>query len=64
MTIKITTALNRHRKALNGSRILFLGVAYKPNIDDERESPALKIIDEVFKKGGEVMYHDPFISEI
>jgi len=64
MTIKITTALNRHKKAVNGSRILFLGVAYKPNIDDERESPALKIIDEVFKKGGEVLYHDPFISKI
>lgn len=64
MTLKITSALNRHKKALNGSRILFLGVAYKPDVDDDRESPALKIIDEVVKKGGEVSYHDPFISEI
>ncbi len=64
MTIKITSALNRHKKAINGSKILFLGVAYKPNIDDSRESPALKIIDEVAKKGGEVFYHDPFIPEI
>lgn len=64
MVIKINTALNRHRKALNGSNILFLGVAYKPDIDDERESPALKIIDEVAKKGGIVSYHDPYVSDI
>ena len=61
MTIKITSALNRHKKAINGSKILFLGVAYKPNIDDSRESAALKIIDEVCKKGGDVSYHDPYI---
>lgn len=64
MTIKITTALNRHKKAINGSQILFLGVAYKPNIDDERESPALKIMDEVAKKGGDVLFHDPHISRV
>lgn len=64
MTIKIATALNRQQKSINGSKILFLGVAYKPNIDDERESPALKIIDEVAKKGGLVSYHDPYISTI
>lgn len=64
MTIKINTALNRHQKSINGSKILFLGVAYKPNIDDERESPALKIIDEVAKKGALVTYHDPYISII
>jgi UDP-N-acetyl-D-glucosamine dehydrogenase len=63
MTIKITSALNRHQKAINGSKILFLGVAYKPNIDDSRESPALKIMDEVEKKGGEVLYHDPFVPK-
>src|SRR5690606_41533835 len=44
MTIKINSALNRSRKSINGSSILFMGVAYKPNISDERESPALKII--------------------
>jgi UDP-N-acetyl-D-glucosamine dehydrogenase len=64
MTIKITSALNRHKKAMNGSKILFLGVAYKPDIDDARESPALKIMDEVAKKGGEVSYHDPFIGKV
>ncbi|WP_372774667.1 nucleotide sugar dehydrogenase [Mangrovibacterium sp.] len=64
MTIKITSALNRHKKAINGSKIMFLGVAYKPNIDDSRESPALKMIDEVVKKGGELFYHDPFVANI
>lgn len=63
MTIKITSALNRHKKSINGSKILFLGVAYKPNIDDTRESPVLKIMDEVDKKGGQVYYFDPFIPE-
>ena len=64
MTVTITSALNKHKKAINGSKILFLGVAYKPDINDERESPALKIIDEIAKKGGLVSYHDPYISEI
>lgn len=64
MTIKITSALNRQKKAINGSKILFLGVAYKPNIDDARESAALKIIDEVISKGGDVYYCDPFIPEV
>ncbi len=64
MYIKISTALNRHKKAVNGSNILFLGVAYKPNIDDARESPALDIIDTVIQKGGEVSYNDPHIPAI
>ncbi len=64
MTIKISSALNRHKKSINGSRILFLGVAYKPDIDDERESPALKIMDEVSKKGGDVIFYDPFIQKV
>ena len=64
MYIKIATALNRHKKAVNGSKVLFLGVAYKPNIDDERESPALEIMDIVAHKGGEVSYHDPYIASV
>ncbi len=64
MVIKISTALNRRRKAINGSKILFLGVAYKPNIDDERESPALEIMDTVAQKGGIVSYNDPHISKV
>ena len=64
MYIKIFTALNSQKKAVNGSNILFLGVAYKPNINDERESPALEIMDITAHKGGDVSYHDPFITEV
>lgn len=64
MYIKIATALNKHKKAVNGSKILFLGVAYKPNIDDARESPALEIMDIVARKGGDTKYHDPQIAEV
>ncbi len=64
MYIKIATALNRHQKAVNGSKILFLGAAYKPNINDARESPALEIMDITAHKGGLVSYHDPYIPEL
>jgi UDP-N-acetyl-D-glucosamine dehydrogenase len=64
MYIKISTALNKHKKSVNGSKILFLGAAYKPNIDDYRESPTLNIIDDVIIKGGIVTYNDPFIPHI
>ncbi len=64
MYIKLSTALNKHKKPVNGSKILFLGVAYKPNIDDPRESPALEIMDITAHKGGEVSYHDPYIPEV
>jgi UDP-N-acetyl-D-glucosamine dehydrogenase len=55
--------LNRFKKALNGAKILILGVAYKGDIDDYRESPALRVINEFKKVGSEVEYFDPFISE-
>lgn len=55
--------LNRDRKALNGGCILTLGVAYKQDIDDYRESPALKVIDLLKKEGAQVDYYDPFIKE-
>ena len=64
MYIKINSALNRHQKPVNGSKVLFLGVAYKPNIDDERESPAIEIMDTVVQKGGIVSYNDPHIPHI
>ena len=64
MYVKIGTALNKHQKSVNGSKILFLGVAYKPNINDVRESPAIEIIDIVVRKGGIVSYCDPHIPEI
>jgi len=53
-------ALNRERKALNGSKVLVLGVAYKKDIDDLRESPALTIIELLQKEGAEVSYNDPY----
>ena len=61
---KIAFALNRKQKAMNGSKILFLGVAYKPDIDDPRESPALLVMEQVAKKGAIVSYHDPYIPEV
>ncbi|MAE08755.1 MAG: UDP-N-acetyl-D-glucosamine dehydrogenase [Bacteroidetes bacterium] len=64
MYIKIATALNGHKKAVNGSNIMFIGVAYKPNIDDARESPALDIMDITSYKGGDVSYHDPYIENV
>lgn len=64
MYIKIATALNSQKKAVNGSKILFIGVAYKPDINDERESPALEIMDIASHKGGEVSYYDPYIPAV
>jgi UDP-N-acetyl-D-glucosamine dehydrogenase len=64
MMNKIAFALNRYKKAMNGSTILFLGVAYKPDIDDARESPALLVMEQVARKGAHVLYHDPFIPEV
>ena len=55
--------LNRHRKALNGSRVLVLGVAYKQDIDDYRERPALRVIEELEKTGASVTFYDPYIPE-
>ncbi len=57
-------ALNGNKKAVNGSKILILGVAYKNDIDDMRESPALSVIDLFRAKGAEVFYHDPFVPEV
>lgn len=54
--------LNRFQKALNGARILLLGVAYKQDIDDYRESPALKVFEEFEKMGSKVEFFDPYIS--
>ena len=59
---KVQDTLNTHKKALNGSNILVIGIAYKPNIDDLRESPALDIIHLLEQKGARVGYHDPFIK--
>ena len=57
-------ALNSHKKSVNGSRILCLGLAYKPNIDDSRESPAFAIMDLLHSQGATVEYFDPYIPVI
>jgi UDP-N-acetyl-D-glucosamine dehydrogenase len=62
---KVATALDeRQRKGLNGSRILLLGIAYKKNVNDMRESPALRLIELLEGRGAHVDYFDPFVSEI
>jgi len=60
----VASALNRHKKALNGSKVLVLGVAYKRDIDDLRESPALTIIEELQRQGAEVFYNDPYFPTV
>ncbi len=55
--------LNRHKKALNGSRVLVLGVAYKNDIDDYRESPAIRVIEKLREAGAETDFYDPWIAE-
>ena len=60
----VADGLNDESKAMKGSRVLLLGVAYKKDINDVRESPALSIIDRLRAKGADVHYHDPFVSEI
>ncbi len=61
---KVREALNSIRKAVNGSRVLLLGVAYKKDIDDLRESPALDIIGLLQADGADVAYHDPYVPFI
>ncbi len=61
VTKRISEALNDHGKSVKGSRILVLGVAYKPDVDDMRESPAIKIIDLLTNMGAIVYYNDPHI---
>lgn len=60
---RLSEILNDNKKCLNGSRILLLGVAYKNDIDDMRESPALKVIEHLEKKHAQVLIHDPFVPE-
>lgn len=60
----VSDGLNDESKAMKGSKVLLLGVAYKKDVDDVRESPALSIIDRLRAKGAKVRYHDPFVSEV
>ncbi len=60
----VADGLNDERKAMKGSNVLLLGVAYKKDVNDVRESPALSIIDRLRAKGANVKYHDPFVAEV
>ena len=61
---KVQDALNDAGRAVKGSRVLVLGVAYKRDVDDVRESPALDIIHLLYEKGAQVTYHDPHVPEV
>ena len=60
---RVAHMLNDDRLAVNGSRLLVLGVAYKAGVDDMRESPALDVIALLRARGADVQYHDPFVAE-
>jgi len=64
VVVKVMDGLNDDGKPLMGARVLVLGVAYKNDIDDVRESPALLIIEQLRKKGADVAYHDPHIPDL
>ena len=61
---RVSEALNEKGKAVKGSRVLILGLAYKPNVDDERESPSYVLMSLLSKRGAEVEYHDPYVPVI
>jgi UDP-N-acetyl-D-glucosamine dehydrogenase len=61
---RVGEALNAARKPVNGSRVLVLGLAYKPNVDDERESPSYRIMELLKQRGAEVSYYDPYVPVI
>ena len=61
MITKVASALNSAKKAINGSRILVLGIAYKKNVDDMRESPSVVLMEKLRDLGAEVAYSDPHI---
>jgi UDP-N-acetyl-D-glucosamine dehydrogenase len=61
---KVIDALNDHAKPIRGSRIALLGVSYKAGVGDMRESPALKIIKLLQERGGDLVYHDPYVAEV
>ena len=60
----VASALNEFKKPLNGSKVLVLGLAYKANVDDDRESPSYVLMELLKQRGAEVAYHDPFVPVI
>ena len=61
---KVSDALNQQKKAINGSRVLVIGLAYKPNVDDDRESPSYVLMEMLKQRGANVSYYDPYVPEI
>jgi UDP-N-acetyl-D-glucosamine dehydrogenase len=61
---KVSDALNAASKPIRGSRLLLLGVAYKPDVHDIRESPSLEVMRQLLSRGGEVSYCDPWVDEV
>jgi len=61
---RVSEALNSLRKAINGSKVLVLGLAYKPNVDDERESPSYVLMEILQEKGAQVNYYDPYVPVV
>lgn len=61
---RVTEAMNRVRKSLNGSRVLLLGMSYKPNVNDVRESPAFDIAQLLMQRGANIEYHDPYVPQV
>jgi UDP-N-acetyl-D-glucosamine dehydrogenase len=61
---RVAEALNAARKSVNGSRVLVVGLAYKPDVDDDRESPSYRLLEMLNERGAEVAYHDPYVPVI
>ena len=61
---RVAEALNHHRKPVNGSKVLILGLAYKPNVDDDRESPSYVLLDLLKERGATLGYYDPYVPVI
>jgi len=61
---RVSEALNSFKKPINGSKVLVLGLAYKPNVDDDRESPSYILLEKLEQQGAEVSYYDPFVPVV
>jgi UDP-N-acetyl-D-glucosamine dehydrogenase len=61
---RVAEALNAQRKAINGSKVLIVGLAYKPNVDDDRESPSYHLLEKLKERGAAMEYHDPYVPVI
>ena len=61
---KVAETLNKDKRSINGSRILIIGMAYKKDIGDIRESPSIKVAEQLLEKGAEIIYHDPYVPNV